>query len=94
MPTPLQANPDIPFHREFEAAWNKLREGRPWIPEMRIEPDARERLEAMQAELSRLAALPGDGPIHCSRLHFAEWAETIAMALDAIRVAKSADDIL
>lgn len=93
MATPLQSDPSIPFHREFEAAWNKLREGRPWIPEMHIEPDIRERLEAMRDEFSKLAEMEGNEPIRCSRMHFNEWYETVCDACDHIATSmRSSDD--
>lgn len=92
MTTKLQADANIPFHREFEAAWNELRKDKPWIPEMRMEPDARERMEAMLVEFKKLAEMEGNEPIRCSRIHFADWAETLQMALDEAQHARLNDD--
>lgn len=93
MATPLQSNPSIPFHREFEAAWNKLREGRPWIPEMHIEADAHERLEQLRDEMKKLSEMEGNEPIRCSRMHFAEWARILSDACDHIATFARQSDI-
>lgn len=74
MAHPFQADRSKPFHREFEEAWNKLREGRPWIPEMHIEKDAVELLQELQDELREYAeSSPMTEPQMVSRLRLVAW---------------------
>jgi hypothetical protein len=91
MTTPLQNDRPKPFYRELEEAWNKLCEDRPWVPRMEISPTSEELLVGMKDEFFALSACDGTGPIRCSRMHFAEWAEILSNAIqemEATRLAK------
>ena len=90
MTTPLQNDGSKPFHREFEEAWNKLREGRPWVPRMEIPPTSEERLAQMRDDFISLSDCDGNRPIRCSRVHFAEWAEILSEALQEMEAARLA----
>ena len=70
------------FVTEFVDQWNKLCEGKPWVPAMDMPDFPEDMLEGMIEKFERLARLPmpdpeNPTPVYVSRMHFQEWADEL-----------------
>lgn len=77
------------FIDEFVSAWNKLCEGRPWIPTMDMPEFPEDILEDMADKFEKLSKLPqvdpsNPQPLYVSRMHFEEWAADIRKVMSLL----------
>lgn len=74
------------FVTEFVEQWNKLCEGRPWVPPMDKPEFPEDRLASLIEHFEKLANLPmpdprNPTPVYVSRMHFQEWADELKQVM-------------